>query len=168
MTTAITFSRQNDVGSRVSTTQYWENLVLLVVHIWESKALYQEPKKTADILRLHHWFPREMTSEKRVQKFHTGSKWVRFKVWLWHTRSKMPKRQNVRIYLGTRYLRDKILSESLLKNVFAIRVYENRVNKKVTSFKIYCSLISFCRSLLGFCTEIFRTSSRPVSCSVTK
>ena len=40
MTTATTFSRQNDVGSRVSNTQYWENLVLLVVHVWESKALY--------------------------------------------------------------------------------------------------------------------------------
>ena len=29
MTTAITFSRQNDAGSRVSNTQYWENLVPL-------------------------------------------------------------------------------------------------------------------------------------------
>ena len=29
------------------------------------------PEKTADILRRHHWFPREMTSEKRAQKFHT-------------------------------------------------------------------------------------------------
>ena len=31
MTAAITFSRQNDVGSRVSNTQYWENFVLVVV-----------------------------------------------------------------------------------------------------------------------------------------
>ena len=38
--TAITFSRQNDSGSRVSNTQYWENLVLVVVLFSESKALY--------------------------------------------------------------------------------------------------------------------------------
>ena len=36
MTMAITFSRQNGVGSRAGTTQYWENLVLVL----ESKALY--------------------------------------------------------------------------------------------------------------------------------
>ena len=40
MTTVITFSRQNDVGSRVSNTQCWENLVLLVVLVSESKALW--------------------------------------------------------------------------------------------------------------------------------
>ena len=40
MTTAITFSRQNDVGSRACTTQYWENIVLVVVLVSESKALY--------------------------------------------------------------------------------------------------------------------------------
>ena len=28
-------------------------------------------KQTTDISRRHHWFPREMTSEKREQKFHT-------------------------------------------------------------------------------------------------
>ena len=31
MTTANSFSRQNDAGSRASTTQYWGNLVLVVV-----------------------------------------------------------------------------------------------------------------------------------------
>ena len=31
METAITFSRQNDAGSRAITTQYWENLVIVVV-----------------------------------------------------------------------------------------------------------------------------------------
>ena len=31
MTTAITFSRQNDAGSRVSNTQYCENLVFVIV-----------------------------------------------------------------------------------------------------------------------------------------
>ena len=31
MTTATTFSRQNDTGSRVSNTQYRENLLLVVV-----------------------------------------------------------------------------------------------------------------------------------------
>ena len=39
MTTAITFSRQNDAGSRVSNTQYSKNLVLVVVLVSESKAL---------------------------------------------------------------------------------------------------------------------------------
>ena len=29
------------------------------------------PEKTADIWRRYHWFPRQMTSEKRAQKFHT-------------------------------------------------------------------------------------------------
>ena len=39
MTTAITFSRQNDAGSRVTNTQYWENPVLVVALVSESKAL---------------------------------------------------------------------------------------------------------------------------------
>ena len=30
-------------------------------------------KKTAYILRLHHWFPRKMTSEKRAQELHTDN-----------------------------------------------------------------------------------------------
>ena len=29
------------------------------------------PEKTADIWRRYHWFPRQMTSEERSQKFHT-------------------------------------------------------------------------------------------------
>ena len=29
------------------------------------------PEKTADIWRRYHWFPRQMTSEKRALKFHT-------------------------------------------------------------------------------------------------
>ena len=41
MTTATTFSRQNDAaGSRASTTLYWENFVLVVVLVLESKGLY--------------------------------------------------------------------------------------------------------------------------------
>lgn len=31
MTRAITFSRQNDVGSHARTTQYWENLVVVLI-----------------------------------------------------------------------------------------------------------------------------------------
>ena len=30
-----------------------------------------QPEKTINISRRHHWFPREMTSEKRAQKLHT-------------------------------------------------------------------------------------------------
>ena len=37
MTTANSFSPQNDVGSRVSTTQYWGNLIIVVVVVSESK-----------------------------------------------------------------------------------------------------------------------------------
>ena len=39
MSTAITFSRQNDTGSRVCATKYWENLVFVVVLVLESKGL---------------------------------------------------------------------------------------------------------------------------------
>ena len=31
----------------------------------------KQPEKTADIWRRYHWFSRQMTSEKRAQKFHT-------------------------------------------------------------------------------------------------
>ena len=40
MTTDVTFSRQNVAGSRASTTKHLENLVLVVVIVLESKALY--------------------------------------------------------------------------------------------------------------------------------
>ena len=40
MTTSITFSRLNDAGYRVSNTQYWKNLVLVVVLVLESKGLH--------------------------------------------------------------------------------------------------------------------------------
>ena len=39
MMTATTFSRQNDAGSRARTTYYWENLVLVVLPVLESKGL---------------------------------------------------------------------------------------------------------------------------------
>ena len=42
MTTATMFSSQNDVGSRASTTYYWENPVLVVVLALESKGLQYE------------------------------------------------------------------------------------------------------------------------------
>ena len=40
MTTATTFSCQNDTGSCASTTYYWENLVLVSGLVLESKDLY--------------------------------------------------------------------------------------------------------------------------------
>ena len=40
MTTATTFSRQNDAASRASTTYYSENLILVGALVLESKALY--------------------------------------------------------------------------------------------------------------------------------
>ena len=39
MMTATTFSRQNDAGSRARTTYYWENLVLVVLPVLETKGL---------------------------------------------------------------------------------------------------------------------------------
>ena len=35
------------------------------------------PEKTADIWRRYHWFPRQMTYEKRAQKFHTDEALLR-------------------------------------------------------------------------------------------
>ena len=40
MTTAITFSRQNDPGSRANNTHYLEDLLLVVVFVLESKGPY--------------------------------------------------------------------------------------------------------------------------------
>ena len=42
MTTVSRFSRQNDVGLRVLDVVLWENLVLVVVLVLESKALYHK------------------------------------------------------------------------------------------------------------------------------
>ena len=39
-----------------------------------------KPEKTADFSRLHsttEWFPHVVTSEKRAQKFHTASDWLK-------------------------------------------------------------------------------------------
>ena len=50
MTTATTFSRQNYAAPRASTTEYWENLVLVFVLVLESKGRYYRsvfpPKST--------------------------------------------------------------------------------------------------------------------------
>jgi len=58
MTTTVTFSRQNDAGSRASTTQYWENLVLVVVLVSESKALYHFAGKLVVEMRNVGYFVR--------------------------------------------------------------------------------------------------------------
>ena len=49
---AITFPRQNDAGSRVSNTQYWENLVLVVGLVSESKARGPKVLYSSSIPRL--------------------------------------------------------------------------------------------------------------------
>ena len=54
MMTAVTFSRQNDAGSRVSNTQHWENLVQVVVLVSESKALYQDVPLQYELGDLHY------------------------------------------------------------------------------------------------------------------
>ena len=40
MTTAIMFSRQNDASSHVRNTPYRENILLVVVLVWESKGFF--------------------------------------------------------------------------------------------------------------------------------
>ena len=40
MRTAVMFYRQNDAGSHVRNTQYRDNLVLVVVLVWESKGFF--------------------------------------------------------------------------------------------------------------------------------
>ena len=61
MTTTITFSRQNKIGSRVSNTRYRENLVLVVVLVSESKALNclqtDNKKCSENVIRLNYEKP---------------------------------------------------------------------------------------------------------------
>ena len=66
MTTAITFSREN-AGSCASNTQYWRNLVLVVVLVLESKALYCWVTKVAEqnnILKLYNDIEKEFKANK--------------------------------------------------------------------------------------------------------
>ena len=37
------------------------------------------PEKTVDIWRCYHWFPREKTTEKHAQKFHTDTR--HYRIW---------------------------------------------------------------------------------------
>ena len=48
---------------------FWSNMSCYTVISTSFLAVH--PEKTAAISRRHYWFPREMTSEQRVQKFHT-------------------------------------------------------------------------------------------------
>ena len=50
-------------GGALELREVWE-------HVKSKLSLAAQPKKTADISQRHHWFPLEMTSEKRPQKFH--------------------------------------------------------------------------------------------------
>ena len=62
---AITFSRQNDVCSRACTSQYWENLVLVVVFVLESKALHWRLRndRRHSILRACHYAVQSSASD---------------------------------------------------------------------------------------------------------
>lgn len=48
---------------------FWSNMFCYTVISTSFLAVH--PEKTAAISRRHYWFPREMTSEQRMQKFHT-------------------------------------------------------------------------------------------------
>ena len=51
-----------------------------------------EPEKTADIWRRNHWFPCQMKSEKRAQKFHTDDVSLPRSWWcFWLVESNFPR-----------------------------------------------------------------------------
>ena len=68
MTTATTFSRQNDAGSRACPTYYRENLVLVVAVVLESKGLYCFFRRHVCLSNLKHAPSRELplTARKTV------------------------------------------------------------------------------------------------------
>ena len=51
----------------------WNSFRFNFIYIIVSNQMrcFSYPEKTADIPRRQHWFPREITSEKRAEKFHT-------------------------------------------------------------------------------------------------
>ena len=59
---------------------------------------HNQPEKTADIWRRHQRFPREVTSEKRTQKFSTDDAWI----WLDET-DFQPIRSSTQIWVVTRH-----------------------------------------------------------------
>ena len=48
---------------------YTDDIKELIKSVWYKVPL---PEKTADIWRHYHWFPCQVTSEKRAQKFRTN------------------------------------------------------------------------------------------------
>ena len=69
---SLSLSFQESFFRKSGTTEVF---FILVEHVMLYCDFYQflavHPEKTAAISRRHYWFPREMTSEQRVQKFHT-------------------------------------------------------------------------------------------------
>ena len=67
--TATTFSRRNDFGSHACTTYYWENLVLVVVLILESKAVYVVTEENSGLSTGHQpFFTHQCHLPKKVAK----------------------------------------------------------------------------------------------------
>ena len=67
--------KQDNSGKKI----YWRNLHGGKFTEWSNfksgrSNFQQQPEKTATILPHQQWFTREMTSEKRAQKFHTDDK----------------------------------------------------------------------------------------------
>ena len=46
------------------------SLVSLISELRDCPLSKRKPEKTAEILRRYYWFPREISSEKRAEKFH--------------------------------------------------------------------------------------------------
>ena len=60
-------------NKKTATNWVWKSFRFNFIYIIVSNQMrcFSYPEKTADIPRRQHWFPREITSEERAQKFHT-------------------------------------------------------------------------------------------------
>ena len=60
-------------NKKTATNWVWKSFRFNFIYIIVSNQMrcFSYPEKTGDIPRRQHWFPREITSEERAQKFHT-------------------------------------------------------------------------------------------------
>ena len=78
------------------------NFVLSLTISLNSWPISCQPEKTADIWHRCHWFPRQMTSEKQGQKFHTND--VSLPDWSCHMKNLIqPIRSTTQIWVVTHH-----------------------------------------------------------------
>ena len=101
----------------------------------------EQPEKTANTLWHHHWFPREMTSEKWAQKFHTddvASDWPN------HMGNLLqPIRSTTQIWVVTRHQYGEFLCSFLRRHFMGKSV--------VTSQSVVCFLRLAWQALVVVC-----------------